>query len=93
MVGGLAWRIVEPSTNSTIEWTSLVGWTTTSMRSKGMSKSRWASITSSPLLTRVAELIVITGPIDQVGVVERLLDRHLGEVVAACARGTVRRTR
>ena len=67
IVGGLAWRIVEPSTNSTIEWTSLVGWTTTSIRSKGMSKSRCASMTSRPLLTSVAELMVMTGPIDHVG--------------------------
>ena len=36
-------------------------------RSKGMPKSRCASITSRPLLTRVAELIVTTGPMSQVG--------------------------
>ena len=58
---------MEPSTNSTIECTTLVGCTTTSIRSKGMPKSRCASITSRPLLTRVAELIVITGPMSQVG--------------------------
>ena len=45
----------------------LVGCTTTSMRSKGMPKSRCASITSRPLLTRVAELMVMTGPMSQVG--------------------------
>ena len=67
MVGGLAWTRVEPSTNSTIECTTLVGCTTTSMRSKGIPKSRWASITSRPLLTRVAELMVTTGPMSQVG--------------------------
>ena len=33
IVGGLAWTSVEPSTNSTIECTTLVGWTTTSIRS------------------------------------------------------------
>ncbi len=43
------------------------GCTTTSIRSKGMPNSRCASITSSPLLTRVAELMVTRGPIDQVG--------------------------
>ena len=32
-----------------------------------MSNSRCASITSSPLFTRVAELMVITGPMSQVG--------------------------
>ena len=43
------------------------GCTTTSMRSKAMPNSRCASITSSPLLTSVAELIVTTGPMSQVG--------------------------
>lgn len=52
---------------STMEWMIDCGCTTTSMRSKPMSNSRWASMTSSPLFTRVAELIVMTGPIDQVG--------------------------
>ena len=67
MVGGLACTRVDPSTNSTMECTTLVGCTTTSIRSKGMPKSRCASITSSPLLTSVAELMVITGPMSHVG--------------------------
>ena len=67
IVGGLACTSVEPSTNSTIECTTLVGCTTTSIRSNGMPKSRCASITSRPLLTRVAELMVMTGPMSQVG--------------------------
>src|SRR5450631_3486225 len=67
MLGGETWASVDPSMNSTIEWTKDWGWTTTSMRSKGMSNSRWASMTSSPLLTSVAELVVITGPMAQVG--------------------------
>ena len=67
IVGGLAWTRVAPSTNSTIECTTLVGCTTTSIRSIGMPKSRCASITSSPLLTRVAELMVTTGPMSHVG--------------------------
>ena len=33
MSGGLAWAMVEPSVNSTIEWTTDCGCTTTSMRS------------------------------------------------------------
>ena len=37
MSGGVAWAIVDPSVNSTIEWTYDWGCTTTSMRSKGMS--------------------------------------------------------
>lgn len=37
MSGGVAWAIVDPSVNSTIEWTYDCGCTTTSMRSKGMS--------------------------------------------------------
>ena len=67
MSGGLAWAIVEPSTNSTIECTIDCGCTTTSMRSSGKSNSRCASITSRPLFTRVAELVVTTGPMRQVG--------------------------
>ena len=60
-------RSCEPSTNSTIECTTDCGCTTTSMRSNGMSNSRCASMTSRPLFIRVAELIVTTGPMSQVG--------------------------
>ena len=67
MSGGLAWAMVEPSTNSTIEWTTDCGCTTTSMASNGTSKSRWASMTSSPLFISVAELIVTRGPMAHVG--------------------------
>src|SRR5262245_28472197 len=67
MSGGLAWAIVDPSVNSTIEWMTDCGWTTTLILSKPTPNSRWASITSSPLFTSVAELIVITGPMFQVG--------------------------
>ena len=67
MSGGDACARVEPSGNSTIEWIIDCGCTTTSIRSNGMSNSRWASITSSPLLTRVAELVVMTGPIAKLG--------------------------
>ena len=65
--GGPACAIVEPSTNSTIEWIICCGCTTTSMRSNGMSKSRCASMTSSPLLTSVAEFVVMTRPIAKFG--------------------------
>ena len=57
MSGGEACASVEPSVNSTIEWTIDCGWTTTSIRSYGMSNSRCASITSRPLLTSVAEFV------------------------------------
>ena len=67
MSGGEHWASTEPSTNSTIEWTTDCGCTVTSMRSNGMSNKRWASISSSPLLTIVAELVVTTLPITQVG--------------------------
>ncbi len=67
MSGGLTWARVEPSTNSTIECTTDCGWTTTSIRSNPTPKSRWASITSRPLLTSVAEFVVTSGPMDQVG--------------------------
>ena len=62
MSGGEAWAIVEPSVNSTIEWITDWGWTTTSMRSYGTPKSRCASMISSPLFTSVAELVVTSGP-------------------------------
>ena len=65
--GGPSWAIVEPSWNSTIEWICCCGCTTTSIRSNGMSKSRCASITSSPLLTRVAEFVVMTRPMAKLG--------------------------
>ena len=67
MSGGLAWAMVAPSTKVTIEWTIDCGCTTTSMSAYGTPKSRWASMSSRPLLTRVAELIVTTGPMSQVG--------------------------
>ena len=67
MSGGDAWATVEPSTNSTIECTTDCGCTTTAMSSGGTSNSRCASISSRPLFTIVAELIVTTGPIDHVG--------------------------
>ena len=67
MSGGLACAMVAPSAKVTIEWTIDCGCTTTSMSAYGTSKSRCASISSRPLLTRVAELIVTTGPMSQVG--------------------------
>ncbi|CAH0327639.1 hypothetical protein SRABI128_06306 [Microbacterium sp. Bi128] len=67
MSGGDACAIVDPSMNSTIECTMDCGCTTTSMRSYGTSKSRCASMTSRPLFTRVAELVVTTRPMSHVG--------------------------
>src|SRR6201992_3448091 len=67
MSGGLACAIVEPSVNVTIECTIDCGYTTMSMRPYGMPNSRWASMSSSPLLTSDAEFKVFIGPIDQVG--------------------------
>ncbi len=40
MLGGEAWASVDPSVNSTIEWTTDWGWTTTVMRSNPMPNSR-----------------------------------------------------
>ena len=79
ILGGPHWAIVEPSWNSTIEWICCCGCTTTSIRSKGTSKSRWASMTSSPLLTSVAEFVVMTRPHREVGVRQRLLRGDLGQ--------------
>src|SRR3989442_795694 len=57
----------EPSANSTKAWTIDWGWITTSKRSGGRPKSQRASITSNPLLIRVAQSTVMRSPIDQVG--------------------------
>ena len=67
MSGGEHWASVEPSTNCTIECTIDCGCTTTSIRSRSTPYSRCASSSSSPLLTRVAQLVVITRPMSQVG--------------------------
>src|ERR1043165_954259 len=58
---------IEPSTNSTIEWTTLCGCTTTETRPISTSNSQRASIISSPLLNSVAESIVILRPITHEG--------------------------
>src|SRR2546427_1099671 len=57
----------DPSANSTIEWTMLCGWITTSTRAISTPNNQCASIISSPLLNNVAESIVIFGPMFQVG--------------------------
>ncbi|MPM89710.1 hypothetical protein SDC9_136822 [bioreactor metagenome] len=67
MSGGEHWAISAPSTYCTAEWTIDCGCTTTWIRDRSTSYSSPASISSSPLLTSVAELMVITGPICQVG--------------------------
>src|SRR5260221_4602992 len=56
-----------PSSSSTIAWTTLSGWSTTSMRSYGRPYSQCVSTTSYALFTSVAESIVTFGPIRQVG--------------------------
>ena len=65
--GGEAWARVAPSMNSTMEWMTDCGWTTTTISAGSMSNSRCASMSSSPLLIRVEELTVTTGPMAQVG--------------------------
>ena len=57
----------EPSRNSTIECTSERGWMTTSIDSGGTPNRCDASMSSSPLLIRVEESMLILAPIDQVG--------------------------
>ena len=76
MSGSPSCASTEPSTNSTSECTIDCGWTTTSTRSGGTSKSQRASITSSPLFISVAESIVIFGPISQFGWRSASLDRR-----------------
>ena len=67
MSGVPSWAFSEPSTKRTAEWTTLCGWTTTSIAASSTSYSQRASTTSRPLLARVAESIVIFAPIDHVG--------------------------
>ena len=74
--------------NSTRECTTLWGCTTTWIRSGPTPKSQCASITSSPLFIRVAESIVILGPIFHVGWPQRLLRCHALQLPPECVRGT-----
>ena len=67
MSGEPSWATTEPSRNSTRPWITDCGWTTTSSASGPSANRWWASISSRPLFIRVAELIVIFGPIVQVG--------------------------
>src|SRR5689334_25330363 len=67
MSGGLAWAIVDPSVNSTMGWVTDWRWTTTSMRWEGTANRRWASVSSSPLVTGVAGVSVMSGPMLRVG--------------------------
>ena len=67
MSGGPIWAITEPSTNSTSECTIDCGWITTSMRSRSRPKRWCSSITSSALFIKVAEPIVMRGPMLQLG--------------------------
>ena len=76
----------EASTKRTIEWIILSVWITTSMSSKGTPKSQCASITSSPLFIRLAELIVTFAPIFQVG----CLSACCGVAFAVASRSHVR---
>ena len=85
MSGGDSCAIVEPSVNSTIEWTIDCGCTTTSIRSYGMPNSRCASITSRPLLTSVALLVVISVPMSQVGWASACSGRDVAQVVAGAS--------
>src|SRR5947209_8195690 len=67
MSGKRSCACTEPSPKVTSEWPIRCGCSTTSTRSRGRSKSQVASMTSSPLFIKLAESIVIFGPIDHVG--------------------------
>ena len=67
MSGVPSCAIIAPSLNCTMEWIRLCGWTTTWTSSRPTPKSHLASITSNPLLTIVAESMVIFCPMDQFG--------------------------
>ena len=76
MSGSPSWALYEPSVNSTSECTTLWGWITASILEYGSRYSHLASMTSNALLTRVAESIVIFGPIRQVGWASASSTRH-----------------
>ena len=88
-----SWASTVPSTNSTMEWTTDCGCTSTSMRSAGTPKSQRASITSRPLFMRVAESMVILRPMLQVGWFRASSagDGGEGVLAAGCGRGRRRR--
>ena len=67
MSGVPSCALIAPSSNSTIECTTDCGWISTEIRSAGIPKSQRASITSNPLLTSVAESIVILAPMRHCG--------------------------
>ena len=67
MSGFPSWALLEPSVNSTSEWTMAWGWISTPTRSRGTPKRWCASIVSSALFIMVAESMVTLGPIDQRG--------------------------
>ncbi len=67
MSGEPSCAIIDPSTNSTSEWTIDCGWMTTSICSGRRSNSQRASMISRALFIMVAESIVILGPMVQVG--------------------------
>ena len=85
MSGIESWAIVAPSTNSTMLWITDCGCTTTSMRSKGVPNSSWASITSRPLFMSVDESMVILAPMSQVGCLSASAHGDRGELLAGVA--------
>ena len=93
IVGGLACRIVEPSTNSTIEWTSLRGVDDDVDPVEG-------DVEEQVRLDHLEALVDQRGRVDgdhrahrPGGVLQRLLDGDVGEVLAGAAAERVRRTR
>ena len=85
MSGGLAWASVEPSTNSTIEWTTDCGWTTTSIASYGDAEQQVRLDQLEPLVDQGRAVDGDHRAHVPGRVRERLLGRHVGELVAAAA--------
>ena len=67
MSGSPSCASTEPSLKATRLCTTDCGWTRTSIRSSGMAKRWWASISSRPLFIIVALSTLILAPIDQFG--------------------------
>ncbi len=81
------WARMEPSINSTREWTVDWGWMVTRTLSGGRSKRRQASMTSKPLFIMVAESMVMRWPMTQVG----CLRAWAGVMWAKSAAGVLRK--
>ena len=87
MEGTLIWASTAPSANSTMEWTMLSRWTSTSTCESAAPYRCIASMTSNPLLSMVAQSTVILAPMFQLG----CASARAGVTASSSSKGTSRR--